>query len=73
MTIWYTYFVAILVYFMTILYILWQFGIFYGYWVYFFRAGMLHQEKSGNPAYTANNVFALGDGTVPTFYKAEPV
>jgi hypothetical protein len=38
-----------LVYFTAILYILWPFGIFYGYLVYLFRFGMLCQEKSGNP------------------------
>jgi hypothetical protein len=32
------------------LYILWSFGIFYGCLVYFSRFGMVHQEKSGNPA-----------------------
>jgi hypothetical protein len=31
-------------------YILWPFGKIYGYLVYFYRFGMLHQEKSGNPA-----------------------
>jgi hypothetical protein len=45
-----------LVYFMTIWsilsslwYILWPFGIFYGFMVYFSRFGMLYQENSGNP------------------------
>jgi hypothetical protein len=46
-----------LVYFMAVWYILWFFGIFYGYLVYFmygylvycFRFIMLSQEKSGNP------------------------
>jgi hypothetical protein len=35
--------------FVAIWYILWTFGIFRGYMVYFSRFGMLHQEKSGNP------------------------
>jgi hypothetical protein len=39
----------VLVYFMTIWYILWSFGIFYGHLVYFYRFGMLYLEKSGNP------------------------
>jgi hypothetical protein len=50
-------------YFIAIWYILWSFGIFYGHLVYFVaflvhfsRFGMLHQEKSGNPAYNAKNV-----------------
>jgi hypothetical protein len=30
-------------------YILCPFGIFYGYLVYFFRFGMLHEYKSGSP------------------------
>jgi hypothetical protein len=38
-----------LVYFIAIGYICWLFGIFVGYWVYFSRFGILHQEKSGNP------------------------
>jgi hypothetical protein len=38
-----------LVYFMAGWYILWPFGIFYGYLVYLTRFGMLHHEKSGNP------------------------
>jgi hypothetical protein len=38
-----------LVYFMPILYVLWTFGVFYGYFVYFSRFGMLYQEKAGNP------------------------
>jgi hypothetical protein len=29
--------------------ILWLFGIFSGYLVYFLRFGMMYQEKSGNP------------------------
>jgi hypothetical protein len=32
-----------------LLYILRSFGLFYGYWVYFSRFGMLYEEKSGNP------------------------
>jgi hypothetical protein len=36
---------------MTIWYILWSFGIFYGYLVYFSRLGRLYQKKSGNPAH----------------------
>jgi hypothetical protein len=35
-------------YFTAIWYIVWPFGIFYGYLVYFSRFGMLYQEKSGN-------------------------
>jgi hypothetical protein len=31
-------------------YILWQFGVGYGYLVYFYRFGMLYQENSGNLA-----------------------
>jgi hypothetical protein len=37
------------VYFTTIWYILWPFGIFYDYLVYFTRFGTFFQEKSGNP------------------------
>jgi hypothetical protein len=37
-------------YFMTILFILWSFGIFCGNLVHFSRFGMLYQDKSGNPA-----------------------
>jgi hypothetical protein len=36
-------------YFVAIGYILWSFGIYYGYLVYIPRFGMLHLEKSGNP------------------------
>jgi hypothetical protein len=39
-----------LVYFMVIWYILRPFGTFHGHLVYFSCFGMLHQEKSGNPA-----------------------
>jgi hypothetical protein len=39
-----------LVYFTAIRYILRPFGIFYGHLVCFTRFGMLHQDKSGNPA-----------------------
>jgi hypothetical protein len=39
---------------MAIWYILWPFGIFYGYLVYFSRFGMLYQEKSGNPGTEAS-------------------
>jgi hypothetical protein len=39
-----------LVYLQAIWYYLWPFGIFYGHLVYFSRFGILHQEKSGNPA-----------------------
>jgi hypothetical protein len=39
-----------LVYFTTIWYILWPFGIFYGHLVYFSHFGLLYYEKSGNPA-----------------------
>jgi hypothetical protein len=42
MAIWSTYFTGVW-------YILWPFGIFYGYLVYFSRFGTLYQEKSGNP------------------------
>jgi hypothetical protein len=38
-----------LVYSTAIWYILWPFGIFYGYFVCFSRFGMLYQEKFGNP------------------------
>jgi hypothetical protein len=34
----------------SIWYILWSFGLFYGNLVYFPRFGILHLEKSGNPA-----------------------
>jgi hypothetical protein len=44
------YFMAILAYFMAIWYILWPFGIFYVYLVYFYHFGMLYNEKSGIPA-----------------------
>jgi hypothetical protein len=39
-----------LVYFSAIGNILWAFVIFCGYLVYFSPLGILHQEKSGNPA-----------------------
>jgi hypothetical protein len=39
-----------LVHFMVFCYILWTFGIVRGNLVYFFPFGILHQEKSGNPA-----------------------
>jgi hypothetical protein len=39
-----------LVYFTSISYILWTFGIFVVIFVYFSSFGMLCQEKSGNPA-----------------------
>jgi hypothetical protein len=32
-------------------YILWAFGIVYGYLVYFSRFGILQQKKSGNPGF----------------------
>jgi hypothetical protein len=38
-----------LLYFMDIWYSLWKFGIVCGNLVYFFRFGILHEEKSGNP------------------------
>jgi hypothetical protein len=38
-----------LVYFTANWYILWPFGIFNGYLVYFPRFGMMYIEKSGNP------------------------
>jgi hypothetical protein len=38
-----------LAYISAFLYILWTFGIFNDYWVYFIRFGMLSQQKSGNP------------------------
>jgi hypothetical protein len=34
---------------MVIWYILWPFGTFYGYLVYFSRFGILRHEQSGNP------------------------
>jgi hypothetical protein len=37
-----------LVYFVSVWYTLWPFGIIYGYLVYFSRFGILYQEKSGN-------------------------
>jgi hypothetical protein len=40
-----------LVYFVAIWYIFGSFSIFYGNLVHFSRFGMLHQEKSGNPAF----------------------
>jgi hypothetical protein len=36
-------------------YILWPFGVFYGYLVYSTRFGVLYQEKSGNPAARSNS------------------
>jgi hypothetical protein len=39
-----------LVHFTVFCYILWTFGIVCGNLVYFFRVGILYQEKSGNPA-----------------------
>jgi hypothetical protein len=38
-----------LVYSTAIWYILWPFGILFGYLVHFSRFGMLYREKSGNP------------------------
>jgi hypothetical protein len=43
MAIWSTYITAIW-------YILWPFGVFYGFLVYLYCFGMLYQDKSGNPA-----------------------
>jgi hypothetical protein len=37
------------VYLMAIMFILWPFGLFAVYLVYFSRFGVLHQEKFGNP------------------------
>jgi hypothetical protein len=37
------------VYFKAVWYLLWPFGTFYCYLVYFSRFGMLYGEKSGNP------------------------
>jgi hypothetical protein len=43
-------FYGLLVYFTTIWYALWPFGIFCGYFgIYFSSFGMLFQDKSGNP------------------------
>jgi hypothetical protein len=65
-----------LVYFMAIWCILWQFGryygnlvgvmafcIFYGHFVYFSSFGMLHQEKSGNPgcSRTGGGIMTYGE------------
>jgi hypothetical protein len=41
-----------LVYFTATLYILWPFGLLCSYLVYFYRFGMLYQQKSGNPVPT---------------------
>jgi hypothetical protein len=46
-----------LAYFTTIWYILWPFGMFYGYLVYFSRFGMFGQEKSGYPGVECEEVF----------------
>jgi hypothetical protein len=60
---------------MFICYVLWLFGIFYGYlvyfmfiWLYFSDIGMLHQKKSGNPClgHAALNGAALSP-TEPKF------
>jgi hypothetical protein len=40
-------------FYFAIWYILWPFGIFYGYLVYFSHFGRLFQEKSGNPGCAA--------------------
>jgi hypothetical protein len=45
-----------LVYFTATWYILLPFGTFYGYFVYFYRFDMLHEEISGNPACDVFNV-----------------
>jgi hypothetical protein len=45
-------FVANYIYFTTIWYILWSFGIFLVFLVHFSRFSILHQEKSGNPGHT---------------------
>jgi hypothetical protein len=38
-----------LIHFTVFCYILWTFGVIHGNLVYFFRFGILYQEKSGNP------------------------
>jgi hypothetical protein len=43
------------VHFTVFCYILWTFGIVRGYYVCFFRFGILYQEKSGNPVYRCRN------------------
>jgi hypothetical protein len=47
------------VYFTDIWYILWPFGIFYGYVVYFSRFGVLYQEQSGNTMYVATDEISV--------------
>jgi ABC-type transporter Mla subunit MlaD len=42
-------FYGILANFVVIWYIVWLFGILYGYLVYFPHVGLLYQEKFGNP------------------------
>jgi hypothetical protein len=50
-----------LVYFMAIWYILWPFGIVYGYLVYFSRLGLLYEGKYDSPAlYVLSRVVATG-------------
>jgi hypothetical protein len=50
-------------YFIAFWYILWPFGIFYGYLVHFSRFGMLCQEKSGSPgSKTGNTISSLAAG-----------
>jgi hypothetical protein len=44
-----------LVHFTVFCYILWTFGIGRGNLVYFYRFGILYQEKSGNPALMEKN------------------
>jgi hypothetical protein len=50
-----------LVYFMVIWYILWPFGNIVVIWYIFHRFGILCQEKSGNPARTAQSRFLPSD------------
>jgi hypothetical protein len=45
------------VHFTVIWYILWPFGIFYVFLVYFFHFGMMYQEKSGNPSLDQGDQF----------------
>jgi hypothetical protein len=52
-----------LVHFTVFCYILWTFGVVRGILVYFFRFGILYQEKSGNPC-LAGSVFLISLGQI---------
>jgi hypothetical protein len=59
--------------FMATWFILRPFGIFCGYLVYFPHFGMLHQEKSGNPASDMMRRGSVSHMTEESSYHMEPI